>query len=562
MTTWDRRAVVVSSLALLAGCGGGSSGSAGGSGGGPSPTPTPSSSQTPVSDPNDFDIVVYGSSLGGLASLIRAAGRRGKRVCLIEPWSKFGGIAAAGLTHLDYSSTTLLSGDVKSVYLSQIANYQGSFGTWDFEPKVAQRAAETLVTRYAAASYLATPLETTAVQVETTAQGKRIKGIQTPGALITGKVFIDASYEGDLMAGALGPAGYTFGRESMAQYGESIAGFLAGRTGPGPIGLAAGSQPGYPYIPDPGLARGDADDRYQAYNFRLPLTRNPANRIPFNKPSGYSLSLFDAQLRVLAALGYTKFARDRTAQSIGYQAALPNGKVNWNGLDLLNGNVGYADGNWATRRRIADEHNAWQQGLMWAIANDPGVQNYGLGALQADAAGCGLCGDEFTDSAYGPGWPFWLYVREGRRLKAIYTMTEKDLLDSFSGGTPTKSTAIGTWQYAWDIHQVSGFFVPGNSRQVFVEGDPPNIGQKTAIYDIPAECMMPPKDSCINLLVPTCAGFTHVAWAAQRIEVAHGICGEAAGEIAAWACDSGLSVQDYNYATIRQRLLQYGAMLR
>jgi len=559
----DRRGVIISGLTLLAGCGGG--GSSGGGGGTPAPSPTPTPTPSPTSNPADalnFDVVVYGSNVAGLAALMRAGGRRGRRVCIIEPYTKFGGIHAAGLSHVDYADATLIGGDVSSRYLGLIASYAGATaGRWDFEPKQAQLAAETLISRYAAASSLNAPVETNQVMTEATAQGTRIKGIQTTAGLVTGKVFIDASYEGDLMAGALGPNGYTFGRESASEHNEATAGYLAGRSQLGTVAVGLSPPADYPYLPDPNLAKGDADDRYQAYNFRLPLTRNAANRIPFNKPSGYDTSLYSTQLRFLAALGYTKFARDRTTQSIGFQAALPNGKVNWNGLDMLNGNVGYADGDWAKRRQIVEAHNTWQQGLMWCIANDPIAANYGLGALQADAADCGLCADEFPDSPYGAGWPFWLYVREGRRLKAIYKMTAGDLTPALGGGSPTKATSIGQWKYAWDIHLVQGFYKPADRSRVYVEGDPLNTGQPTAVYDIPAECMLPPKASCINLIVPTCAGFSHVAWGAHRMEVAQGICGEAAGEIAAWACETQQPVQDYSYSTIKQRLTQYGTVL-
>jgi hypothetical protein len=195
---------------------------------------------------------------------------------------------------------------------------------------------------------------------------------------------------------------------------------------------------------------------------------------------------------------------------------------------------------------------------MWAIANDPGVQNYGLTALQLDAADCGLCADEFIDSPYGRGWPFWLYVREGRRLKGSYKMLESDIK---VGGNTTKATSIGRWYYAWDIHDVQGFYSKGNPKYVYAEGNASNNGAVTAIYDIPAECMLPPVASCTNLIVPTCASFSHVAWGPHRMEVAFGYCGEAAGEIAAWACDTGLPVQNYDYPTIRQRLLQYGTLL-
>ncbi len=475
---------------------------------------------------------------------------------MIEPYAKYGGMHAAGLSHVDMpTDPSVMGGDTQNVYFKKIATIDGSTANrFNFEPKTAQAAAEQLIAAYATRALLNAPIEPSAVVTEIGASGPRIRGITTALGLITGKVFIDASYEGDLMAGAVGASGYTYGRESAAQYGETSGGFLGNSHGTTVSGL---SGIGYPFVADPGETDGQADRAVQAYNFRLPLTRTASNRLPFPKPSGYATSLYQTQLQIWAAQGITTFMRDGSAQSLGLQSALPKGKLNWNSADLVNGNIGYADGSWSKRRDVTAAHVLWQQGLMWCIVNDPIMASVGLSALQADAQDCGLCADEFTDSTYGAGWPFWLYARETRRLKAMTMVTANDMI---TGGTLTKATSIGRWAYNWDAHMCSAFTPAGSSSRVVYEGHLTTNGA-SGTYQIPAECLMPPQTACTNLIVPVCAGFSHVAWAPQRLEMAQGVCGEAAGEIAAWAVDTGQPVQTYSYAQLSANLTAFGTVL-
>lgn len=558
MVEITRRTAVLASIAALTGCGSGGSDQGSGSS-------SPGSSGSSGSSGNlDFDVVIYGTGLAGLMALVRAGYRRGKRVCVIEPYPQYGGMPAAGISATDYRDKSLITGDVLNSYYTDLQAFDPNVLTdFLFEPKNARKVAETIISTYATLAMKNVPLDLSAIVLGASSLGKVITGINTPSGLVTGKVFIDASYEGDVMAAAVGSSGYTFGRESRDQYNETRAGYL-GPSSPVTLNGSTGSLAiGYPYIPETTEAIGAADDKVQSYNFRVPLTRDPANRLPFIRPSDYALSLYTTELRVLEAMGYTKFARDTSATSLGFQSALPNGKINWNGLDLINGSVGYADGTWAQRQAILGKHVSWQQGLMWAIANDPGVHQFGLAALTADAADCGLCQDEFTDSALGAGWPFWLYARETRRMKAVYTMTEKDQTPTSLGGTPAKSHSIGKWFYAWDIHAVQGLYKDqGNGTSiVYFEGNTASDNTTTAIYAIPADCIVPPKATCANLIVPVCGGFTHVSWAPQRMEVPFGLCGEAAGEMAALAIDGKKAVQDYDYSVLSTRLKQFGSVL-
>lgn len=572
----SRRTLLASGIALLGGCGGGGGGGGGGSGGGVVITPTPTPPVTTPQEPNatDFDIVIYGSGLGGLAALIRASMRRGKRVCIIEPYFGLGGMHAAGLSFVDTPPlnnagiSAIMGGDVDNVYFREITQREGASFKYNFAPKTAEAAARAIVVARAARHLINAPLEVTDIVTETTALGKRIKGVRTSAGLITGKVFIDASYEGDVMAGALGPSGYTYGRESMSEYGEPNAGyqrpgmnyhlgrdfrFFSGGTG------ETAPPPDLPFLPDPRQALGEGDRKVQAYNFRMPLTRNAANRLPLIKPANYDNRLFTTKLQMLRNLNKTRFVRDSRSDSYGWQSDLAQNKINWNAADLVNGNIGYPDGNWTKRREILRKHADYQQGLMWCIQNDPVMRRFGLDALQADAADIGLCADEFTNSPLGAGWPWMLYARETRRLKAMYVMREQDLA---SGGSTTKSTSIGRWCYHWDIHSIQGFIPTGFQDRAAYEGQTPIGNSATATYQIPMESILPPAAACVNLLVPVCAGFTHVAWSAQRLEIPHGFCGEAAGEMAAWAVDNPtMRVQDMPYSTLASRLQQYGSKL-
>jgi len=369
----------------------------------------------------EFDIVIYGSGLAGISALIRAAKRRNKTVCVIEPYRFFGGAAAAGLTFVDLprvpgSSAGILGGDTLNSYYAKIGEFsKSSSAKFAFEPKVGESVANFFLKKYATLYFENAPIEPRDVVTQSGRWGNEIAGIRTQHGLITGKVFIDASYEGDLMAGAVGRSGYRYGRESISEFNEPNAGFQYGGTYTPPEFYHLRTAPGYPFIADPRLKLGEGDDRVQNYNFRLPVTRNPRNRIPFRKPEGYNNQMFVTFLQVLAEWKYKTFAHGTgKGDDLGFQAKLNNQKINWNFLDLPNGSVGYADGSWATRREIVDKHYIWQMGLMWCIANDPIAAEYGLADVQADARNVGLCGDEFHDSPYGVGWPSWLYVREGR----------------------------------------------------------------------------------------------------------------------------------------------------
>lgn len=544
-----------------------------------------------------FDVVVYGSCLGGLMACARAA-LRGKRVCVIEPYSFFGGMHANGMTYVDTPdnanspTTTIYGGLTFSVYFNRVAEIVGVANRFVAGSKTYETVALRILAETAARTIRNAPIGGPRdVLMTTDNQGRgKIIGIMTPVGLIKADQFIDCSYEGDLMAAALGPSGYTWGRESSSTYGEATAGFrgytnvspdtagvypLVGTdfryyTGGGTLAAA-----GYPFVAiGTTQTRGDADDKVQSYNFRLPLTRSASNRLPWIKPDGYDFSQYVTYMQILRNLGKTTFCRSSASSSFGWQGNGVDAKVNFNDLDLLNGNIGYPDGNWSKRQKICVNHVTWQQGFLWALANDSRTRDYGLGPLQDDmndtagggAAAIGLCADEFQSSPWGAGWPYWLYCREARRLKGMTVMTFADTQPSGRGGTPTKPNSIGLWAYYPDIHGVQGLLAAGSTGTVIIEGSG-NAHTATATYQIPLSAILPQvptstNPSCINLSVPVCSSFSHEAWAPQRLEIAFGICGEAAGELAAWLCDNPTkATHDYNYADLAARLTAFGSKL-
>lgn len=561
---------------------------------------------------HDYDIVVYGTSLAGIMAVVRAGYRRGKRICVIEPYARLGGMHAAGLVEVDATSasggeTNIMGGDTNNVYFRAILDREvgaaqpiTNYAKYRPQPKTCEAVANDLITRYAATVLRDCPLEPADVVTATINGQKQITGLLTRDGLVTGRVYIDASYEGDLMAGALAPAYWTSGREAASEYLEPYAGYLldnrtvamgVGSAFPHYSGAATGDALadllaiGYPINQhsDPGLANGAADPTVQAFNFRLVVTRDGAIRRRFPKPTGYDRSLITTtlqQLRTNGAAGFTTFARFYNNPSIGYQGDIGTNKIGFNSLDLINGQHEYVAGNWAKRREIVAAHVLYQQSMLWGLAFDPVTADFGLSALQtdmvspADAAGeVGLCADEWQYSEWGPGWPYWLYVREARRLKGAYVLSVWDMTadavarpSGQTSRTLSKSTSIGKWAYTLDIHQIRGYRMANGggfyTDRFAVEGTPPHAADQQPIYQIPMEVLFPIKAACSNLLVPWCSSHTHVAWSQARLEIPAGFCGEAAGEIAAWIVDHPTqAVQDISYATLASRLTQFGSKL-
>ncbi|PNU06472.1 FAD-dependent oxidoreductase [Novosphingobium guangzhouense] len=571
-----------------------------------------------------FDAVIYGSNPAGLMAAARLK-LRGKSVCVLEPYTIFGGMHACGLGMVDRptnlqggaDSIKCIGGLTRSLYFQSVANIVGTEDPdlkWQAAAHVYEQVAQNILIEYADLAIADVQIDgPRSLRIDTNAMTgeKTIRGVFTREGYISGDVFLDCSYEMDLGAAALGKAGYRVGRESQEETGEAWAGVAprivfpqmsssyAYYTGDGaPLDFSSIPTDLPVLIDDPQATAGQADGNVQAFNFRLNLTRDPDLYVPFEKPAGYDyryclpfLERIAQRMNLAAGAGaYLKPTICRDSDSFGWRYPMfsargADGPITnrwqFNELDLLNFQIGHAEGNRAKRSTMLDEHAFISKSLFWFIAFDPKAREYGLAALQDDlndvtqpdgfahVGPLGLCADEFQSSKFGNGFPPHTYVRECRRLIAQYIMSYFDQAPVADGGTPTKATSIGLYGYSWDMHSLLRQWVRNGSinanDRIAVEGPWPGQEAKTALYQMPAEMMWPALAlKSRNLIVPVCAGNTHLAWAPDRLEPNYGIRGEAAGENAAWYLDnlvSGAAVHDQPYPNLAGRLTERGSIL-
>lgn len=497
------------------------------------------------SDAGQPDVLIYGATLAGIMAALRLR-LRGLSSVILEPTGHVGGIVAGGLVKTDGPNVPeALAGLTLSRFFTGIGAEYGSDGpAYLFEPKVAERVAKQLLAEAQATVLLGQRIHGPA-DVEVT--GGRIQAVRTAHGWQRARFFIDASYEGDLMAAAGVP--YTVGREAAAQYDEPLAGFQ-----PVQAYRRRSFRPNtcYPVGADPKLAAGEADEKTQAYNFRGVLSTN-ADRLPFPKPDDYDPALY-------TYLGQLLRQRDIPGLSsiVTHTALLPNGKYQTNqalfiGFDLPGASWAYPDGSWRRREEVIAEQVRWHQGMLYWLANDPSLPE----GFRADTQTFGLPPDEFVDSPYGHGFPHALYIREARRMVGAHVLTQHDLLKPNN----TKPTAVCTWKYGMDSHIV----------QYYAEGDDTIVGEGTLsgtesnppvdLYQIPAEVLFPARGGIENIAVPLCFSASHVGYSSPRMEPNYGMLGEACGELAAQSLRTGQPVQDYRYADLADALREHGSVL-
>jgi hypothetical protein len=527
------------------------------------------------------DVVIYGGSPAGLAAA-SAAIRMGADAIVIEPSAHIGGLITGGIACTDTGTPQYVGGlsseffdavwaETGKLYpdpVKPVIRFRGQTldwrnpRPWDLEPKVARRVFEQWVRKGGFRLIRNQRVASAAVTAG------RITGIRlTDGTELTGKVFIDASYEGDLMAKAGVP--YTWGREARQEFDEPLAGVRAphfkqnyseeyyGKPGieythHGQFGAeipahdAAGSllwgvsdQP----LPPPG----SADRRIQAYCFRLVATQREDLRVPWPKPRRYLPERYALLLRYLSAHPGISFAR------LVHFSTIPNGKFDLNAsgpfsIDYVGGNFDYPDGGYPARDRIFQDHMDYQQGFLWFLAHDERVPKQ----LRDEVNSWGLCRDEYPDTRH---WPVQMYIREARRMRGDYLMTEHDILTS-----KKKDDSVGMGSFVLDSHWVQRF--ADQRGFVRIEGHlDESIRLDNAPYEIPYRSLTPKKADCRNLLVPVCLSATHVAICTIRMEPVYMMMGHASGVAAALAARSGAAVQDVNGAALFARLREQAAVL-
>ena len=499
---------------------------------------------------------------------------------LLEPGRHLGGLTSGGLGNTDIGNKGAIGGLARRFYEEVAAHYarplawvqetraeyqkRSAIGNqghgrpdpvaertgvptmWVFEPHVAEAILRAMAESAGVVVRYGERLDLSGGGV-----GKKDAAIVSirmeSGDVYEGRAFIDATYEGDLMAKA--GVSYHVGREANAVYGETLNGVQARNArshqfkatvdpylvpGRSASGLLPGVHDGGPGD------EGSGDRRVQAYNYRMTLTDAPANRLPIPRPDGYDQARYELLRRYLAAGVF---------DAIDLNSPMPNRKtdVNNNGAfssDHVGADYDYPDGDWATRERIVRDHVAYVRGLWYFLQNDERLPE----TVRAKAGRWGLCRDEFEDADH---WPRPLYVREARRMTAEVVMTERHCR-----GKTVAADSVGLAAYGMDSHNVQRYVLHGAARN---EGDV-EVGVPGP-YPVCYRAIVPRRGEATNLLVPVALSASHIAYGSIRMEPVFMILAQSAATAASLALDGNGVVQDVPYPRLRQELLAEGQVL-
>ena len=528
-----------------------------------------------------FDLVVYGGTSAGIAAAVQSKRMGLKDVVVLEPGRRIGGLTTGGLGQTDIGVKWAFGGIAREFYRNIRSYYNDpshwvwqkreeykSFGQsatsdeedtmWTFEPSAALSVLEEWERRECLDIRRGELLDRGRGGV--VVENGRIVSIRTlSGKMFRAKMFVDATYEGDLMAAA--GVSYAVGREANSVYGETINGVQDGWhpedfpkewdnkihavidpyvvPGDKKSGLIRGIEP-----EGRESANGSGDHRVQAYCFRACFTDCPENRIPFAKPEGYD----ERDYEILFRMG--EAGEDLTLCNF---APMPNRKTDTNNrggfsMDLIGGSWNYPEASYEERERIVLKHLRYQQGLMWTLANHPRIPK----EVREFYSKWGTCRDEFAGER-GDGWQNQLYVREARRMVGEYVMTELDCRQLRSVPHPV---ALGA--YGMDSHNVRRHVVNG---KVVNEGDVQDHSFKRP-YPIEYLALTPKRSECANLIVPVCLSASHIAYGSIRMEPVFFALGQVAGTAAAQAIGDGVAIQDINYRKLSERLERDGQVFR
>jgi hypothetical protein len=495
-----------------------------------------------------YDVVVYGATASGVVAAMAAA-RQGARVALVEPGSHLGGMISGGLGHSDTGRKETIGG-LSLEFFKRVGRHYNQPVTWDFEPHVAEDVFKAMAREAKVDVVYNTRLrESGAVNKKSS----RITSIKMEnGDVFSAPVFVDATYEGDLMAQS--GVTFTWGREGRAEYGESFAGAREGHRYAGhwfkvPVSAYDSHHKLLPNINHgPRGKDGAGDKKVQAYNFRLCLTKDRGNQAPIPKPLNYDARDYELLARLIAATTKADGSEPRLHQFITI-SPLPNGKtdINNNGAfstDYIGRNWDYPTAGYVRRGHSWREHADYTAGFFYFLGHDHRVPK----SLRDETQEWGLAADEFTDLG---NWPFQLYVRESRRMVGEHVMIQRDLETEV-----TKPDPIGMGSYNTDSHNVQRYVeADGNVQN---EGD---VEVPTVPFQIPYRVLLPRRGQCGNLLVPVCASASHIGYGALRLEPVYMIMGEAAGVAATMAADKHQAVQAVDSGSLAKELKKRGAVM-
>lgn len=535
----------------------------------------------------NYDVVIYGGTSAGIASAIQTS-RMGKTVVIIEPGNRLGGLTTGGLGQTDIGNKHVVGGISREFYQHIRKHYEdpqnwkwqsrdeylddgqsrtekGEDAMWTFEPSAALTVYHQMLDREKVEIVYGERLNR---ESGVSKKDGKIASIEMEnGSKYSGKMFIDATYEGDLMAAA--GVSYSIGRESNSEYGETLNGVQANRInrtlkwtlsrnahnhnfidGVDPYIVKGDPSSGLlPYIVEggrPGID-GEGDDGIQAYCFRMTLTDHPENRIPFKKPDNYNELNYELLFRNYeAAKGPVEEMYTYGDKLVPWiNSPMPNRKTDTNNqkgfsTDFIGQNHDYPEASYEEREKIIQAHRDYQQGLMWSLAYHPRIPQKVRDAVSK----WGTCKDEYDEGSNG--WQQQLYIREARRMKSDYVMTQRNC-----ERIDVVEDPVGMGAYGMDSHHVNRYvdangFVQNEGN---VEASVPNP------YPISYRSIVPKKNECENLLVPICVSSTHIAFGSIRMEPVFMVLGQSAATAACQAIDAKKAVQDIDYSFLQKRLL-------
>jgi hypothetical protein len=542
-------------------------------------------------DDHSADVIIYGGTSAGISAAVQTA-RLGNSVVLIEPTNRLGGLTTGGLGQTDIGNKQVVGGIAREFYRNIKRHYDDSTNwvwqtrseykdggqtrsaiyedaMWTFEPSAALKVFHKMI-------------KSLDIRIVYNQKLNRKTGVKKAGSSITsismesgdiyyGKMFIDATYEGDLMAAA--GISYTVGRESNSQYGESLNGVQANDYGKTLHGTVSHNCVHHNFIDgvDPYIVKGDAtsgllpfiseggpgtegngDKGIQAYCFRMTLTDHHENRIPFKKPDNYDELDYELLFRNYeAADGPIEEMYSYGDPLVPWiNSSMPNRKTDTNNqkgfsTDFIGQNWDYPEASYEERERIVDRHRQYQQGLMWTLAYHPRIPE----KVRERVSQWGTCKDEYERE---DGWQQQLYIREARRMISNYVMTQKNC-----EGIEIVDDPIGMAAYGMDSHHIK--------RYVNFKGYVANEGNVEAHvkapFPISYHSIVPKKDECRNLLVPVCLSASHIAFGSIRMEPVFMILGQSSAIIAYLGIKEGKAVQDLEYNKLRKELISQGQII-
>jgi len=529
---------------------------------------------------SEADVIIYGGSSAGISAAIQTA-RHGNSVILIEPGTRLGGLTTGGLGQTDIGNKQVVGGIAREFYQNIKKYYQDSANwvwekksdykdggqtrtnnnedaMWTFEPSVALKVYHSM-------------MKDLDIQIVYEQRLNRTEGVSKDknvinsiamesGDIYYGKVFIDASYEGDLLAAA--GVSYTTGREANSQYGENLNGVQANDTSRTLTGGFSANARHHNLVPgvDPYIIPGDSssgllkginpsvekdgtgDKHIQAYCFRMTLTNKPENRIPFIKPAAYDEKNYELLFRNYEA-GMNEFP--------WINSKMPNRKTDTNNragvsTDFIGENYDYPEASYEEREKIAAAHKSYQQGLMWTLANHDRIPE----EIRKEVSQWGTCKDEYQNK---DGWQKQLYIREARRMIGGVVMTQKHC-----EGIEVVQDPVGMAAYGMDSHHTQ--------RYVNSEGFVSNEGNVEAHvkspFPISYHSIVPKKEEASNLVVPICLSATHISFGSIRMEPVFMVLGQSASVIACNAIEEQKAVQEISYEKLKAELIQLGQILK